>query len=57
MEAVSRASASGPQWFFSAATATPGDYPEFAQFLVEHDIDGIAPNPDTVTKTTAAILE
>jgi pyruvate,water dikinase len=35
----------------------PSDYPEFAQFLVEHGIDSISLNPDTVLKTTAAILE
>lgn len=35
----------------------PSDYPEFAQFLVEQRIDSISLNPDTVLKTTAAILE
>jgi pyruvate, water dikinase len=35
----------------------PSDYPEFAQFLVEQKIDSISLNPDTVIKTTAAILE
>ena len=35
----------------------PSDYPDFAQFLVEHDIDSISLNPDTVLKTTVAILE
>ncbi len=35
----------------------PSDYPAFAQFLVEHDIDSISLNPDTVLKTTVAILE
>lgn len=35
----------------------PSDYPEFAQFLVEHGIDSISLNPDTVLKTTVAILE
>ncbi len=34
----------------------PSDYPEFAQFLVEQHIDSISLNPDTVLKTTAAIL-
>jgi pyruvate,water dikinase len=34
----------------------PSDYPEFAQFLVEQGIDSISLNPDTVLKTTAAIL-
>lgn len=33
----------------------PSDYPEFAEFLVEHGIDSISLNPDTVLKTTAAI--
>lgn len=35
----------------------PSDYPEFAQFLVEKGIDSISLNPDTVLKTTMAILE
>ena len=35
----------------------PSDYPEFAQFLVEHGIDSISLNPDTVLKTTVAILK
>lgn len=34
----------------------PSDYPEFAQFLVEQKIDSISLNPDTVLKTTTAIL-
>jgi len=35
----------------------PSDYPEFARFLVEQTIDSISLNPDTVLKTTAAILQ
>ena len=35
----------------------PSDYPDFAQFLVEQNIDSISLNPDTVMKTTLAILE
>ena len=35
----------------------PSDYPEFAQFLIEQGIDSISLNPDTVMKTTLAILE
>ena len=35
----------------------PSDYPEFAQFLVEQGIDSISLNPDTVLKTTLAIVE
>ena len=35
----------------------PSDYPEFARFLVEQGIDSISLNPDTVLKTTTAILE
>ena len=35
----------------------PSDYPEFAQFLVEQGIDSISLNPDTVLKTSLAILE
>ena len=34
----------------------PSDYPDFAQFLVEAGIDTISLNPDTVLKTTAAII-
>ena len=33
------------------------DYPEFAQFLVEQKIDSISLTPDTVVKTTLAVLE
>jgi pyruvate,water dikinase len=35
----------------------PSDYPEFAQFLVEQEIDSISLNPDAVLKTTLKILE
>jgi pyruvate,water dikinase len=35
----------------------PSDYPDFAQFLVEEGIDSISLTPDTVLKTTLAILE
>ena len=35
----------------------PSDYPEFAQFLIEQGIDSISLNPDTVLKTTLAIVE
>jgi pyruvate,water dikinase len=35
----------------------PSDYPDFAQFLVEQGIDSISLIPDTVMKTTLAILE
>ena len=35
----------------------PSDYPEFAQFLVEQGIDSISLNPDTVLKTSLAIVE
>ncbi len=35
----------------------PSDYPDFARFLVECGIDSISLNPDTVLKTTQAILE
>jgi pyruvate,water dikinase len=34
----------------------PSDYPEFAKFLVEQGINSISLNPDTVVKTTLAIL-
>ena len=35
----------------------PSDYLEFVQFLVEQGIDSISLNPDTVLKTTLAILD
>lgn len=35
----------------------PSDYPEFARFLVEQGIDSMSLNPDTVIKTTMAVLE
>jgi pyruvate,water dikinase len=35
----------------------PSDYPDFAQFLVECGIDSISLTPDTVIKTTMAILK
>ena len=35
----------------------PSDYPEFARFLVEQGIDSISLNPDSVLRTTSAILE
>jgi pyruvate, water dikinase len=34
----------------------PSDYPEFVQFLVGEGIDSISLNPDTVLKTTVAIV-
>ena len=34
----------------------PSDFPDFAQFLVECGIDSISLNPDSVIKTTMAIL-
>jgi len=35
----------------------PSDYPEFVQFLIDQGIDSISLNPDTVIKTTMAVLE
>lgn len=35
----------------------PSDYPEFARFLVECGIDSISLNPDSVLKTTLAVLD
>ena len=35
----------------------PSDYPEFAQFLVEQGIDSISLKPDTVLKTSLAVLQ
>ncbi|HEU0301882.1 MAG TPA: phosphoenolpyruvate synthase [Longimicrobium sp.] len=35
----------------------PSDYPEFARFLVREGIDSISLNPDSVVRTTLAVLE
>lgn len=35
----------------------PSDFPDFAAFLVEEGIDSISLDPDTVLKTTLAVLE
>ncbi len=35
----------------------PSDFPEFARFLVKEGIDSISLNPDTVIKTTLAIID
>lgn len=35
----------------------PSDFPDFAQFLAKEKIDSISLNPDTVIKTTLAILQ
>ncbi len=35
----------------------PSDYPEFARFLVQHGIESISLNPDTVIRTTLAIAK
>jgi pyruvate,water dikinase len=35
----------------------PSDYPDFAQFLVREGIDSISLNPDSVMKTTLAIID
>lgn len=35
----------------------PSDYPEFARFLVDQGIDSISLNPDSLLKTTLAILD
>ncbi|GIW65293.1 MAG: hypothetical protein KatS3mg093_272 [Candidatus Parcubacteria bacterium] len=35
----------------------PSDFPEFAEFLVEAQIESISLNPDTIIKTTLNILE
>jgi pyruvate,water dikinase len=35
----------------------PSDYPEFARFLVEQQIDSISLNPDTVIKTRLEIAD
>lgn len=35
----------------------PSDYPEIAEFLVRTGIDSISLNPDSVLKTTLAVLD
>ena len=35
----------------------PSDYPEFAQFLMEQGIDSMSLNPDSVVRTTMALLD
>ena len=35
----------------------PSDYPEFAQWLVEQEIDSISVTPDTLLRTTRDVLE
>jgi pyruvate,water dikinase len=35
----------------------PSDYPEFAEFLVEHGIDSISLNPDSVVETIRHVAE
>jgi pyruvate,water dikinase len=35
----------------------PSDYPEFARFLVAEGIDSISLNPDSVVRTTLAVLK
>jgi pyruvate, water dikinase len=35
----------------------PSDFPEFAQFLVEHGIESMSLNPDAVIRTTMAVLD
>ena len=35
----------------------PSDYPELARFLVEEGIDSVSLNPDSVVRTTLAVLE
>ena len=45
------------RFYMPTTTAPKSNYPDFAQFLVEQGIDSISLNPDTVMKTTVAILE
>jgi len=35
----------------------PSDYPEFARFLVEQGIESMSLNPDSVIRTTMAVLD
>jgi pyruvate,water dikinase len=35
----------------------PSDFPDFAKFLIDHEIDSISLNPDAILKTTAALAK
>ena len=50
---IQRAKANGRK--IGICGQAPSDYPEFAKFLVEQDIDSISLNPDSVLKTMLAI--
>ena len=45
------------QKYIGICGQAPSDYEDFAQFLVEQGISSISLNPDTVIKTTLAILD
>ncbi len=54
-EVIRRARACGRK--IGICGQAPSDYPEFARFLVSCGIDSISLNPDTVLKTTGAVLD
>ncbi|WP_435005469.1 phosphoenolpyruvate synthase [Tundrisphaera lichenicola] len=54
-DVISRSRAAGRK--VGICGQAPSDHPEFARFLVEHRIDSISLNPDTVMRTTLVILE
>ena len=54
-DVIGRARAAGRK--IGICGQAPSDYPEFARFLVSCGIDSISLNPDTVLKTTRAVLD
>lgn len=54
-EAISKAHAAGVK--IGICGQAPSNYPEFAAFLVEQDIDSISLNPDSFVATTRRVAE
>lgn len=54
-DAIARVHAAGRK--IGICGQAPSDYPEFAEFLVEHGIDSISLNPDSVLRTIPSIVE
>lgn len=54
-DVISKARAKGRK--IGICGQAPSDYPEFAQFLVQQQIDSISLNPDSLLKTTLKIVE
>ncbi|MFO0918811.1 MAG: putative PEP-binding protein [Planctomycetaceae bacterium] len=54
-DAIARVHAAGRK--IGICGQAPSDYPDFAEFLVEHEIDSISLNPDSVLRTLPRILD